>query len=481
MEQELSLPQPQEVVAQELKQQKVYISKVKELLGQRYLRQPLAYVHTYGCQGNVADGEKLKGFLRDMGYGFASCKEEADLVLYNTCAVRENAEKKLFGKIGELKALKEQKPELLIALCGCMMQEETVTEKIQKSYRQVDLILGTHVMHLFPQLLHQALCSKGLVVEAANRENVIAEGLPLQRESAFQASVQIMYGCNNFCSYCIVPYVRGREVSRQPQHILQEVTQLVQQGYKEILLLGQNVNSYGKGLEENITFAQLLRQIDAIPGDFWVRFMTSHPKDCTKELIDTIAQCPKVCRQVHLPVQSGNDRILKQMNRQYTRQQYLELIDYAKSTIPDVSFSSDIIVGFPGETYEEFLDTLSLVQQVGYQNLYTFIYSKRNGTKAAQMEDPVPGKEKARWVNQLIQAEYAVSDKLNLAYEGKTIRVLAENESSEQDGCLMGHNSQGVLVKFPAPKELLGQFVNITVTQGRRAVLYGEPVAPKTV
>ena len=476
MEQELSLPQPQEVVAQELKQQKVYISKVKELLGQRYLRQPLAYVHTYGCQGNVADGEKLKGFLRDMGYGFASCKEEADLVLYNTCAVRENAEKKLFGKIGELKALKEQKPELLIVLCGCMMQEETVTEKIQKSYRQVDLILGTHVMHLFPQLLHQALCSKGLVVEAANRENVIAEGLPVQRESAFQASVQIMYGCNNFCSYCIVPYVRGRERSRDPDAVLAEVRQLVREGYKDITLLGQNVNSYGNDLDISYDFADLLREIDQIEGEYWIRFMSSHPKDATKKLFDTMAGSRHVARQLHLPFQSGNDRVLREMNRRYTRAQYQELVAYARTVMPGLVLTSDVIIGFPGETEAEAMDTVSLVKEIGFDALFTFIYSPRPGTKAAEMPDPVPRAEKQKWFDTLLEVQNTESAARHRAYVGQTIRVLVDGESGDPAFPLSSRTEGNRLVRLKGGADRIGQFLDVKITDSNTWALYGEPV-----
>lgn len=433
----------------------------------------MAYVHTYGCQGNTADSEKLKGFLHQMGYGFAHSKEEADLVLYNTCAVRENAELKLFGKIGELKSLKEKDPDMLIVLCGCMMQQKRITDKIRKSYRHVDLMFGTYAAHQFPELLLHVLQSKKPLIENQERDNFIMENLPVERESDFMASVQIMYGCNNFCSYCIVPYVRGREVSREAGHIIDEVRQLVSNGYKEILLVGQNVNSYGRGLEEPLSFSELLRRLNKIEGDFRIRFMTSHPKDCSRELIDTISECGKVCPQLHLPVQCGNNRILKEMNRNYTREQYLDLIRYAKEKVPGIGLTSDIIVGFPGETYDEFLDTVSLAKEVRYLGLYTFIYSKRDGTKAALMDDPIKDSEKAKWLNELIDLQHQISEEINRSYEGKLLRVLGENPDSSEEGFLMGHSDEGLLVKFAAPIERIGTFCTVQITQGRRAVLLG--------
>lgn len=463
-----------ELAMEELMSQSQAAKQVKELLSAKYLRQPMAYVHTYGCQGNVADSEKLKGFLSQMGFGFASCKEQADLVLYNTCAVRENAELKLFGKIGELKALKERNPDIVIALCGCMMQQKQITAKICKSYPFVDLMFGTFAAHRFPELLLQVLKSKKAVTENTDRDNFIMEGLPVERESQFMASVQIMYGCNNFCSYCIVPYVRGREVSRKPEHIIAEVCQLAESGYKEILLLGQNVNSYGKGLEEQVTFSQLLRKLNEIPGDFRIRFMTSHPKDCTRELIDTIAECEKICPQLHLPVQCGNDRVLQEMNRHYTRAQYLELIRYAQEKVPGIGITSDIIVGFPGETYEEFLDTVSLAKEVRYFGVYTFIYSKRDGTKASEIPDCISDKEKAVWLNELLEVQHTISEEINRSYEGKTLCVLAENPDAEGAGFLLGHSDEGLLVKFPAPADLVGTFCQVKILEGKRAVLIGQ-------
>ena len=348
-----------QVPQEQLLQQKEYADQVRSLLEELYPAPPLAYVHSYGCQGNVSDGEKLKGMLAQMGYGFCDQAEQADLVLFNTCAIRENAEDRIFGNVGALKRWKAQSPKHKLLLCGCMMQQPHIVEKLKQSYPYVDLIFGTHVIHQLPQLLLSVLQQHKRVFYTPESDGVIAEGLPIRRDGNLKAWVPIMYGCNNFCTYCIVPYVKGRERSRQPEAILAEVRQLVEQGYKEITLLGQNVNSYGKTLEHPITFAQLLRQIDAIPGDFRIRFMTSHPKDATKELFDVMAASKKICHHLHLPVQCGSDRILQTMNRRYTVEQYLKLIDYARSVMPDISFTTDIIVGFPGETLEDFQGTLT--------------------------------------------------------------------------------------------------------------------------
>ena len=374
------------VTAAELAAQKEYARKVRELNCARE-QPPVAHVHSFGCQQNVSDGEKIKGMLADMGYGFSNSADGADLVLFNTCAVRENAEDRVFGNLGALKHNKKQNPDMLIGVCGCMVQQEHITERIRKSFPYVDMVFGTHVLHTLPQIIYEAMTTHKRQISIPQMDGVIAEGIPLRRESALKASVPIMYGCNNFCTYCIVPYVRGRERSRDPEDILAEVRQLVENGCKEVLLLGQNVNSYGRGTDVN--FPELLRRINDIPGEFRICYMSSHPKDATRELIDTIAECGKVTRHFHLPVQSGSNRILKLMNRSYTREHYLELINYAKERIPDVALTSDIIVGFPGETYEDFQDTLSLIREVKYDSLFTFIYSPRKGTKAAEMPDPI--------------------------------------------------------------------------------------------
>lgn len=392
--------------AYELQRRREYTDKVRTVLGARFPnRQPRAFVHTYGCQGNVADSEHIKGLLVEMGYALCDAPENADLILYNTCAIREHAEDRVFGNVGALKNLKKENPSLIIALCGCMMQQPHIEEKIKNSYPFVNLVFGTHTLHRLPELMSKVLCSGKRVFCTDNSDGVIVEGLPYSRDSGENAWLPIMYGCNNFCSYCIVPYVRGRERSRSPEIILEEAKQLVKDGYKKITLLGQNVNSYGKGCDFGVDFAELLRRIDAIEGDFTFDFMTSHPKDCSFELLDVLASSKHFCGHLHLPVQSGNDRILKEMNRRYDRERYMSLIRYAKSKMPDIDITTDIIVGFPGETYEEFLDTVSLVKEVRYGSMFTFIYSRRKGTKAAEMPDPVSKAEKTKWFMQLLAVQ----------------------------------------------------------------------------
>ena len=371
------------VSPEQLKKQTEYTDLVRTVLSSRFpIEPPKAFVHTYGCQGNVADGERLKGMLCNMGYVLTDKVEEADLVLYNTCAIREHAQDRVYGNVGALKQYKTEKPDMIIALCGCMMQQGYVAERIRNSFRYVDLVFGTHVIYKLPEFIYRCLCTGKRVFDITDSDGNIVEGLPIMRDGAFKAWVPIMYGCNNFCAYCVVPYVRGRERSRSFDDVVNEVELLVKQGYKEINLLGQNVNSYNKDLSEEYRFPALLRRINDIDGDFIVRFMTSHPRDCTKELIDTMADCKKIAKHLHLPVQSGNDRVLKEMNRHYDRKKYIGLIDYAYEKMPGLSITSDIIVGFPGETYEEFKDTLSLIEYVKYTSLFTFIFSPRPGTKA---------------------------------------------------------------------------------------------------
>ena len=394
----------------ELDKQKEYILKVRTILGSRFHGSvPKAFVHTYGCQGNVADSEHIKGMLVEMGYELCEEVSEADFILYNTCAIREHAEDRVFGNVGALKKYKKEKPGLIIALCGCMMQQNHISEKIKKSYPFVNLVFGTHVTHKLPELVSKAMCSGKRVFCIEESEGVIAEGLPSSRDSGDNAWLPIMYGCNNFCSYCIVPHVRGRERSRKPDVIIAEAESLIKEGYKLITLLGQNVNSYGKNCDFDVNFAELIRRIDALEGDFKFDFMTSHPRDCSFELIDALADSKHFCGHLHLPVQSGNNRILKEMNRHYTRERYLELIDYAKKKIPGVDITTDKIVGFPGETYEEFLDTLSLVKEVRYGSMFTFIYSPRKGTPAAEMEDPITKKEKTKWFLELLKVQEEIA------------------------------------------------------------------------
>ena len=448
-------------------QMQAYTDRVQQVTGHR----PRAFVHTYGCQQNVADGERLSGMLAEMGYTFTDTADTADFILLNTCAIRQSAQDRVLGNVGAMKKLKEQNPALLIGLCGCMTQQPSVAALIQKSYPQVDLVFGTYAADQLPRLLCEALEGRR-VFELSEREHS-PEGLPVWRGSRFKAWVPIMRGCDNFCSYCIVPYVRGRERSRQPASIIEEVAALVKNGYREITLLGQNVNSYGKNLAEPVSFAQLLRQIDALPGDFWVRFMTSHPKDCTRELIDAIADSRKVCRHIHLPVQSGSDAILGQMNRRYTVEQYRSIVDYARQRIPGVSFTSDIIVGFPGEQYDDFLKTVELVRQVRYHSLFTFIYSPREGTRAAALPDPVPYREKSRWLRELLAVQEPIGEEICHGMVGASCRVLAEDVCDRNSAHLIGHTESGLLVEFAAGPERVGQFVQLTITGATNRSLIG--------
>ena len=394
-------------------------------------------------------------------------------VLFNTCAVRENAEDRVFGNVGALKAAKRENPQMLIAVCGCMTQQPHIAEKFKKSYPYVDLVFGTHALKDFPSLLYRALTSGKRVIDISARNEEIAEGLPVKRVSKFKAWLPIMYGCNNFCTYCIVPYVRGREVSRRSEDIVREFTGLVQSGCKEITLLGQNVNSYGKGLLEDINFSGLLKKLNGIEGDFIIRFMTSHPKDATFSLFDTIAECEKVSRHFHLPVQCGSDRILKLMNRNYTIKDYLKLIDYGREKVPGITFTSDIIVGFPGETEEDFEETLSLLKRIRFDSLFSFIYSKREGTKAALMEDPFTQKEKAARMARLLSLQRQIGTDKYQAYVGNTYRVLVEGEGKE-NGFLTGRTSGYMIVEFPGKIERAGEFVNVRITKAHDWALIGE-------
>lgn len=463
------------VPEKELQVQQAYIEKVKILLNKRYPeRVPVAHIHSYGCQQNISDGEKIKGMVAMMGYGFSETPDDADLVIYNTCAVRENAEDRVFGNVGALKHNKKRSPDMLVGLCGCMMQQAHIVERLKKSFPHVDLIFGTHVLHQLPQFICEALETNQRVVNIEDHDGVIAENLPIKRDGTIKAWIPIMYGCNNFCTYCIVPYVRGRERSRSSAAILDEVTQLVAEGYKDITLLGQNVNSYGKGLEEEINFSGLLRKINAVPGDFRIRFMTSHPKDATFELIDTIADCDKVCNHLHLPVQSGSDRVLKEMNRHYTSGDYLKLVAYAKEHLKDYSFTSDIIVGFPGETYEDFQQTLDLIRKVEYDSLFTFLYSKRVGTKAADMDDPVSTAEKSKWFTELLEAQQDLGKGRYQKYVGCTLRVLVEGPGRTGPGYLTGRTDSYLIVDFKGDPSLVGEFVDVTITQALNWALLGE-------
>lgn len=456
----------------ELERQRKYLGLINTVLVSRYGDTPKAYVHTYGCQGNVSDSERIKGQLREMGYSFTDTPDDADLVLFNTCAVREHAEDRVFGNVGALKPIKEQRKNMIIVLCGCMMQQKHISERIKKSFPYVNLVFGTFAVHKLPEMLYTVLSRGKRVFEVEECEGNIAEGLPTERDRGAKAWLPIMYGCNNFCSYCIVPYVRGRERSRMPEDIIKEAKELISNGAKDITLLGQNVNSYGKYPDCGMNFAGLLREINALEGDFIIRFMTSHPKDCTYELLDAMAECEKVAHHLHLPVQSGSNRVLKEMNRRYTREQYLDLIRYAKEKMPDLSITSDIIVGFPGETYEELQETISLIREVEYTSLFTFIYSKRVGTKAAEMDDPVTYAEKSKWFKELCTAQEEIAGKRTASMVGKVYRVLVE--PNEKEGYLTGRTGGNISIEFEGTDGLIGQFADIEITEAKTWILYGK-------
>ena len=443
-----------------LARQREFEAKIKEMFTAREAH-PVACVDTFGCQQNVADGQKLMGMLADSGFTFTEDPKEADLVILNTCAVREHAEQRVFGNLGILTHTKKENPEQVICLCGCMAQEERVSQRVKESYRHVDLVFGPHALWKFPELLWQVYETRKRVFAVDNEDGTIAEGIPVVREKGVKAWVSIMYGCNNFCSYCIVPYVRGRERSRDPQCVLQEVRELVEAGYKDITLLGQNVNSYGNDLGLDYHFPDLLEDIDKIPGEYLIRFMSSHPKDATNRLFDVMAKCPHVAKQLHLPFQSGSSRVLKAMNRHYDRETYLEKVNYAKSVMPELVLTSDVIVGFPGETEEEFEETVSLIQQVHYDSLFTFIFSPRVGTPAAGMDDPTPKAEKNRRFDKLCAVQNAISEEIHRSYIGKTLRCLVDGRDGEN---LTARTEGGRLVRFAGADSLIGSFCPIEIT-----------------
>ncbi|MCI6691973.1 MAG: tRNA (N6-isopentenyl adenosine(37)-C2)-methylthiotransferase MiaB [Clostridium sp.] len=434
------------------------------------------YIETWGCQMNEEDSEKLSGMLKSIGYSKTDNLKEAGIIIYNTCCVRENAENKVFGNLGELKHLKKENPDLIIAICGCMMQQEGMADKILKKFPHVNIIFGTHNAFKFPEYLNRVKTEGVQVKEIYNKETEIVEGIPVDRESSVKAFVTIMYGCNNFCTYCVVPYVRGRERSRKSEDIINEIKDLVSKGYKEITLLGQNVNSYGKGLEEDIDFAKLLRKVNEVEGLERVRFMSSHPKDLTKDVILAIKECDKICEQVHLPVQSGSNRILKKMNRNYTKESYLELIDLIKKEIPDVTLTTDIIVGFPGETEEDFLDTLDLVNKVEYDSAFTFIYSRRNNTPADMMLNQVPDEDKHHRFDRLVKSINDSVIKKNKAYENKIVEVLVEGPSKNDKSKFTGRTRNGKLVNFSGENITIGDLVNVKILRAQPFSLIGEVV-----
>ena len=437
-------------------------------------KQLLAMVDTYGCQQNEADSERLRGYLQKMGYGFTQDETKADLVVINTCAIREHAEMRVLGNVGNLTHTKAKNPDQIIAVCGCMVQQEHMAEKLKKSYPIVDLVFGPHELWRFPELLLEQMTRKKRVFAVEPAQGTVYEGIPHARDSKVKAWLSIMYGCNNFCTYCVVPYVRGRERSRRPEEILEEARQLVAEGYKEITLLGQNVNSYGKDLDEPMDFADLLRAINDSPGDFIIRFMTSHPKDATEKLFKTMAECEKCAHQLHLPVQAGNDRVIKAMNRHYDRATYLEEVRLARQYMPDLVLTTDIIVGFPGETDEEFEDTLTLVEQVRYDSMFTFIFSPRKGTPAAEMPDPFTRQEKQVRFDKLLEAANRISAEKHKEYEGKTVRVLIDGPSDSQGYNLTSRTNGGRLVHLNGDESRIGTFADVKITGSNTWALYGE-------
>ena len=439
---------------------KEYVAKKEQELG----RKLTFCVQTFGCQMNARDSEKLVGILEKIGY-VETEDEHADFVIYNTCTVRENANNKVYGRLGYLSNYKKKNPHMMIALCGCMMQEPTVVEKIRKSYRFVNLIFGTHNIYKFAELLCRSFESKSMIVDIWKDTDKIVEDLPIKRKFSFKSGVNIMFGCNNFCSYCIVPYVRGRERSRQPQDIIREIEGLVADGVSEIMLLGQNVNSYGKNLENPMSFAELLREINKIEGLKRIRFMTSHPKDLSDELIYAMRDCEKVCKHMHLPLQSGSSRILQVMNRHYNKEQYLDIVRKLRKEIPDVAITTDIIVGFPGETEEDFLETLDVVKQVEYDSAFTFIYSKRTGTPAAAMENQVPEAEVKCHFDRLLHEITEISTRKAMKLEGKALPVLAEEMNEHDASLITGRLDNNSVVHFPGTADMIGNIYNVRLEE----------------
>ena len=443
--------------------------KLGETVSERFgERQPLCFLHSFGCQQNVSDGEKIMMMLSTVGFGFTNDTDEADLIIYNTCAVRENAEDRVFGAVGNLKHLKEQKPDVVIGICGCMAQQKSVCEKIKNTYKQVDLVFGTFAYNDLFVMLEEIYSKHTKVFNIEENTGIICEELKQLRSDKVKATVPILYGCNNFCTYCIVPYVRGRERSRSIETVVNEVKALVNEGYKEITLLGQNVNSYEYG------FPELLREVDKIDGHFRIRFMSPHPKDATNELIDTIINSKHICKQLHLPLQAGNDRILKLMNRKYSVSDYMKIVEYARSKSPDFCISTDIIVGFPGESYEEFCDTKKVIKEVGYYNIFSFVYSKRKGTKAAEMEDGISDKQKGLWLRELLLEQRETAMEINNKFVGRIKEVLVDGKSSTNDKLFNGKTDEGIIVEFEGDESLIGEFVNVKIMKAMNWALHGE-------
>ena len=459
----------------DMERQREFTEKIKELHIQRG-KTVRALVDTFGCQQNVADSQHIMGMLEAMGCEFVTEPAEADIIVLNTCAIRDHAEKRVYGNLGALTHTKKANPEQIICLCGCMAQRPEVAEKVRQSYRHVDLVFGPQALWKFPELLWQVYTRRGRVFSVEDEHGSIAEGMPVVREGRTRAWVSIMYGCNNFCSYCIVPYVRGRERSRDPEQIIREVRQLAAEGYKEITLLGQNVNSYGKDLGTGYDFADLLAALDEIPGDYLIRFMSSQPKDASFKLFDTMARCKHVAKQLHLPVQSGCDRVLRAMHRPYDKARYLELITYARRVMPELVLTSDVIIGFPGETEAEAMETVALVEQVRFDALFTFIFSPRPGTPAAKMEDPVPRAEKQVWFDRLCDAQNKISEEIHAQYVGRTLRCLIDGESDDSRWPLTARTAGGRLVHLVGDKAAIGTYHDVKITDSNTWALFGEMV-----
>ena len=459
----------------EIRRQNGFMEKIKALNAKKDTA-PKFFINTFGCQMNAHDSEKINGMLRQMGYAPADDEKNADFIIYNTCCVRENAENKVYGNLGYLKHAKKDNPDMKIALCGCMMQQPTVIETIRKKYRHVDIVFGTFNLYKLPELIMTNIESGAPVFDIWQKHAEIVEDLPTVRKYKFKASVNIMFGCNNFCSYCIVPYVRGRERSRRPEDIVAEIKALAADGVKEVMLLGQNVNSYGRGLEKETSFAELLRMVNEIEGLKRIRFMTSHPKDLSDELIKAMAECDKVCNHLHLPFQAGSDRILEQMNRRYTKAHYLELANKVRRAVPDIALTTDIMVGFPGETEENVLETIDVVKKVRFASAFTFIYSKRTGTPAAEMENQVPEDVVKGYFNKLLDEVNTVVYEINQSRLGKTYEVLVDDISGGDADFVTGRTTDNTLVHFRGCKDLIGELVNVKITESKPFYLIGEKI-----
>ena len=458
---------------EDLRRQQEIAAYIKEFW-EKQGKIPLAWVDTYGCQQNEADSERIRGILETCGYAMTDAPDDADVIVINTCAIREHAEQRVFGNVGALVHTKRRHEGQKIFVCGCMMGQPAVAERMKNSYHHVDGIFSTHHLWQLPEHLYRVLIRHKKAYAVEDSAGNIAEGLPVVRTNKLKAWVSVMYGCNNFCSYCIVPYVRGRERSRRPEAVIEECRELIAQGYKDITLLGQNVNSYGKDLDCTVDFSDLLATVAELPGDFVLRFMTSHPRDASRKLFDTMAKYPKIAKQFHLPFQSGNDRVLKAMNRHYTLAQYEALIEYGRSKMPDIVFTSDVIVGFPGETEEEFADTLKLVEKVRYDALFTFIFSPRPGTPAARMDDPTTKEEKSARFDRLVNLQNRISEEKHREYIGRTVRVLVDGK---EDGCLTSRTDGGRLVRLHGEDSLIGQFIYVKIDGCNTWSLTGEPIS----